>query len=198
MKTRFTRITIDPAQMGGIPCLRGLRIPVATVVGLVALDRRQEPHLAEVHPEYRHPGAGVTAQRAQDRPVAAERDRQPHVVADLRVGLDPRPRGDRRVLARLLVIQADRDAVVLGARDQVAQGKPAPDVFLEAARRLGVAPSQCVVLEDSETGLLAARAAGMHPVLIQRRESLRATLRPHAILALASLVDFAVLIGNTG
>ena len=33
---RFERITIDPAQMGGVPCIRGLRIPVATVVGLVA------------------------------------------------------------------------------------------------------------------------------------------------------------------
>jgi uncharacterized protein (DUF433 family) len=32
----FTRITVDPQQMGGIPCLRGLRIPVATVVGMVA------------------------------------------------------------------------------------------------------------------------------------------------------------------
>ena len=32
----FTRITVDPAQMGGIPCIRGLRIPVAAVVGMVA------------------------------------------------------------------------------------------------------------------------------------------------------------------
>jgi uncharacterized protein (DUF433 family) len=33
---RFTRITVDPEQMGGVPCIRGLRIPVATVVGMVA------------------------------------------------------------------------------------------------------------------------------------------------------------------
>jgi uncharacterized protein (DUF433 family) len=33
---QFERISIDPAQMGGVPCIRGLRIPVATVVGLVA------------------------------------------------------------------------------------------------------------------------------------------------------------------
>ena len=33
---RFTRITIDPYQMGGVPCIRGMRIPVATVVGMVA------------------------------------------------------------------------------------------------------------------------------------------------------------------
>jgi uncharacterized protein (DUF433 family) len=33
---RFERITVNPAQMGGVPCIRGLRIPVATVVGMVA------------------------------------------------------------------------------------------------------------------------------------------------------------------
>ena len=33
---KFTRITVDPAHMGGVPCLRGLRIPVATVVGMTA------------------------------------------------------------------------------------------------------------------------------------------------------------------
>jgi beta-phosphoglucomutase-like phosphatase (HAD superfamily) len=44
---------------------------------------------------------------------------------------------------------------------EVARGKPAPDVFLEAAKRLGVAPAACVVVEDSERGVRAARAAGM-------------------------------------
>lgn len=33
---RFTRISVDPKQMGGVPCIRGLRIPVATLVGMVA------------------------------------------------------------------------------------------------------------------------------------------------------------------
>jgi uncharacterized protein (DUF433 family) len=33
---QFTRITVEPTQMGGVPCIRGLRIPVATVVGMVA------------------------------------------------------------------------------------------------------------------------------------------------------------------
>ena len=48
--------------------------------------------------------------------------------------------------------------------DDVARGKPAPDVFLEAARRMGVAPEECVVLEDSDEGLRAAGAAGMRAV----------------------------------
>ena len=44
---------------------------------------------------------------------------------------------------------------------EVARGKPAPDLFLHVARRLDVSPSRCVVIEDSEMGLRAARAAGM-------------------------------------
>jgi beta-phosphoglucomutase-like phosphatase (HAD superfamily) len=44
---------------------------------------------------------------------------------------------------------------------EVAHGKPAPDVYLEAARRMKVAPSRCIVFEDSNEGLEAARAAGM-------------------------------------
>jgi len=45
--------------------------------------------------------------------------------------------------------------------EQVAHGKPAPDVFLEAARRMGVAAGDCIVFEDSDQGLEAARRAGM-------------------------------------
>jgi HAD superfamily hydrolase (TIGR01509 family) len=50
--------------------------------------------------------------------------------------------------------------------EEVARGKPAPDVFLEAARRLGVAPEQCAVVEDSANGIRAGRAAGMRVVAI--------------------------------
>ena len=44
---RFQRITVDPAQMGGVPCVRGLRIPVATVVGLVAQGMTEARIVAE-------------------------------------------------------------------------------------------------------------------------------------------------------
>jgi HAD superfamily hydrolase (TIGR01509 family) len=50
-------------------------------------------------------------------------------------------------------------------RADVARGKPFPDLYLEAARRLGVAPAKCVALEDSPTGARAALAAGM-PVIV--------------------------------
>ena len=56
------------------------------------------------------------------------------------------------------------DAVVTG--DCVAHPKPAPDIFLEAARRLRVPPEACVVLEDSLAGVRAARAAGMRVIAV--------------------------------
>ncbi len=55
-------------------------------------------------------------------------------------------------------------AVVTG--DLVARPKPAPDVFLEAASRLGVAPEQCLAFEDSRAGCESARAAGMRVVAV--------------------------------
>jgi HAD superfamily hydrolase (TIGR01509 family) len=45
--------------------------------------------------------------------------------------------------------------------EEVPRGKPAPDVYLEAARRLGVAPERCAAVEDSHGGIRAAKAAGM-------------------------------------
>jgi beta-phosphoglucomutase-like phosphatase (HAD superfamily) len=56
------------------------------------------------------------------------------------------------------------DVIVTG--DQVARPKPAPDIYLEAARRLGVDPVHCVALEDSDAGILAASRAGMVSLLI--------------------------------
>jgi HAD superfamily hydrolase (TIGR01509 family) len=50
--------------------------------------------------------------------------------------------------------------------EEVKRGKPAPDVYLEAARRLDVAPSSCAAIEDSRNGILSARAAGMRVVAI--------------------------------
>ena len=45
--------------------------------------------------------------------------------------------------------------------DEIAHGKPAPDIYLEAARRLGVAPECCAAFEDSDAGTLSASRAGM-------------------------------------
>lgn len=50
--------------------------------------------------------------------------------------------------------------------EEVARGKPTPDVYLEAARRLGAPPGACAAIEDSHSGIAAARAAGMRVVAI--------------------------------
>jgi len=49
---------------------------------------------------------------------------------------------------------------------EVARGKPAPDVYLEAARRLGVEPAHCAAVEDSHNGIRSAKAAGMRVVAV--------------------------------
>jgi HAD superfamily hydrolase (TIGR01509 family) len=53
--------------------------------------------------------------------------------------------------------------------EEVERGKPAPDVYLEAARRLGVDPGSCAAIEDSENGIRSASAAGMRVVAIPNR-----------------------------
>lgn len=82
---------------------------------------------------------------------------------------------------RLAGIQDFFDEIV--SRDQVLHGKPAPDLFLEAANRLHAAPGECLVLEDSAIGIDAARRAGAIPLLItdQARVAEEAG-QPHLVL----------------
>jgi uncharacterized protein (DUF433 family) len=47
---KFSRITVNPSQMGGVPCIRSLRIPVATVVGMLA-DGMKEAEILEAYPD---------------------------------------------------------------------------------------------------------------------------------------------------
>ncbi len=115
--------------------------------------------------------------------------RKPRVLEALRRSLRPMP-GAREVLVRLaaefplalathsgadeVAIALDRldagslFAAVVG-REDYERPKPAPDAFLEAARRLGVAPGDCVVIEDAERGVAAAADAGM-PCVVVRHE----------------------------
>jgi HAD superfamily hydrolase (TIGR01509 family) len=76
--------------------------------------------------------------------------------------------GERNVVRRTLELigLAELFPVVVTAED-VARGKPAPDMFLLAAERMGVTASECVVFEDSVFGLEAAKRAGMASVLVR-------------------------------
>ena len=79
----------------------------------------------------------------------------------------------RRTLGRAGLLDAF-DVTVSG--DEVANGKPAPDMFLLAAERLGVAPSACVAIEDSPPGVASAVAAGMTTIGIVRVPGTEASL----------------------
>jgi HAD superfamily hydrolase (TIGR01509 family) len=81
----------------------------------------------------------------------------------------------------------ERFQVVCG-RDDVARVKPAPDLFLLAAERLGVPPAACLVFEDSPNGMRAARAAGMACVAVPNTLTRQLSL-PDPDLVVASLAE---------
>jgi len=71
----------------------------------------------------------------------------------------------------------------------VENGKPAPDIFLHTAKSLHVEPERCIVLEDSQTGVTAAKAAGMYVVQLRAASTALPPL-PEADLVLERLSDF--------
>jgi pseudouridine-5'-monophosphatase len=81
------------------------------------------------------------------------------------------------------------DVVVLGDDPEVGAGKPAPDIFLLAARRMGAEPQRCLVVEDSPAGIAAGGAAGMTVVAIADSK-LEAALFTDADVVLSSLTEF--------
>jgi beta-phosphoglucomutase family hydrolase len=75
--------------------------------------------------------------------------------------------GTREIVTKILDALGilDKFQVVVTTEDY-ARGKPSPDPFLEAARRLGVAPEKCLVFEDTTAGITAAKAANMQCVFV--------------------------------
>ena len=96
-------------------------------------------------------------------------------------GVATSTRRDRALTKLAGVGIASRFTILVGG-DEIARGKPAPDIFLLAAQRLGAAPSSCVVLEDSEPGVRPALAAGMTPIMVPD------LLPPSSEIAAATLV----------
>jgi beta-phosphoglucomutase family hydrolase len=76
------------------------------------------------------------------------------------------PPANLEVIIQLLGIAPYLDAVVSG--EQVAHGKPAPDIFLAGAERLGIPPAHCLVIEDAPAGVAAAHAGGMRCLAVRR------------------------------
>ena len=79
--------------------------------------------------------------------------------------------------------------------DEVKAGKPAPDVYLDAAKKLGVDAPRCVAFEDSETGITAALAAGMRVIQIPDLIAAERAPAPPAYYHASSLLDGAALLG---
>jgi HAD superfamily hydrolase (TIGR01509 family) len=78
---------------------------------------------------------------------------------------------NRPIIELVLELARLKDCFVASvASEEVAHGKPAPDVYLEAARRIGVPPPRCAAVEDSSNGMRSAAAAGMRVLAVPNRE----------------------------
>jgi HAD superfamily hydrolase (TIGR01509 family) len=100
---------------------------------------------------------------------------------------------DRRLIETVLQDEPMRGKFqVVACADEQPRGKPAPDVYLEAARLLGVAPENCVCLEDSKNGILAGKAAGMKVIAVpDARFAQPPEILRQADVVLPSLLDFS-------
>jgi HAD superfamily hydrolase (TIGR01509 family) len=147
-------------------------------------DRAQRDMMGMSSPEwsrYMHETIGLPEPPEQINREVVER-----LIASYRDHLPAIP-GAREAVQRLaarwplgLASSSNRELIdlaleLLGVRDlfkatvsseEVAHGKPAPDVYLEAARRLGVDPTRTAAIEDSRNGILSAKAAGMRVIAI--------------------------------
>jgi HAD superfamily hydrolase (TIGR01509 family) len=141
-------------ELGGVPTAKivellnerhGLALPVGETVN------RKEAIFLELSPQVAaiEPVVALAKQYAGKKPMAVASG------------------GHRRIVMNTLRALgiADLFQAVVTAEDY-QRGKPAPDPFLEAALRLGVPPPECLVFEDTTTGIAAATAAGMKSVLV--------------------------------
>ncbi|WP_299029434.1 HAD family phosphatase [uncultured Thermanaerothrix sp.] len=148
----------------------------------------------------------------------ATRLRQVHFMEALRrEGVPPKPGArdllaevTRRGLAKAVASSTSRamaeaklrsaglheffEVVVTG--EDVPRAKPAPDLFLEASRRLSLPPAACVVLEDSSVGVQAAHAAGMRCILIPDVQPVPAEIARLATWQLHSLAEVPALLDH--
>ena len=88
------------------------------------------------------------------------------------------------------------DAVLGG--DDVANGKPAPDIYIKAANSLGLAPEECIAIEDSPVGIAAAVASGAYTIAVRTEYTRNLDVsRAHEILETLVDFDLSLLVGGT-
>jgi pseudouridine-5'-monophosphatase len=168
------------SQMIGLPAQQSARYLVETLQLPITPEQyleEREDLLAERFPNARaKPGARALVEHLHS-------NRIPQAVAT----------SSTRALFELKTCRHDWfgyfDRIVTGDDPQVKQGKPAPDIFLTAAQRLGVEPACCLVFEDAPSGVRAALAAGMSIVAVPEPE-MDKTLYHDAHQVLESLRQF--------
>lgn len=165
-------ITADQLAGGhGLPSADVVRRLIAEPDQARAIDRINELELADLGDIVVLPGAAAAL-----RDLVAARNAIATSAS--------RPLATARLAAAGLV-----PPTVLVTIDDVELGKPAPDPFLEAARRLGVPPEDCLVVEDAPNGLRAARAAGCATLAVLTTSG-RAELQADAVVPDLSAVRF--------
>jgi HAD superfamily hydrolase (TIGR01509 family) len=144
--------------------------PLDDLVAAYDLDLRRQ--LAQVHETLPGVRELLAALKRNSVPIAVASSSLPEWIDALLRGLGLSDAFDAAVSAR-----------------QVARPKPAPDVYLLAAERLGVAPERCIAIEDTPTGLASAKAAGMFVIQVRAASTAFPPLAD-ASLVLATLLDF--------
>lgn len=108
----------------------------------------------------------LVAREAQALPGARELLAALHAAGYRQALGSSAPEENLRVIVEALEIGLYLDAMVSG--ETVPRGKPAPDIFLQAAAKLGVEPGRCLVIEDAPAGVRAAHAGGMACLAVRR------------------------------
>ena len=145
-------------SLGGVPTLKVAEL-IAKHYGLTI-----DPHAVFHDKEARFTALQAEAQLIEPVVAIARRVAKTHPVAIAS--------GGPRVVVRRSLELAGLAALfrVVVSADDVVHGKPAPDMFLLAAKQMGVAATGCLVFEDAEPGMRAAEAAGMKWVRVASRE----------------------------
>ena len=94
-----------------------------------------------------------------------------------------------QILANLAVTGLSSCFDALASGEEVDHGKPAPDIFLLAARKMGIPPSRCYVFEDSPNGIRAACAAGMKAIMVPDLMPVTGEMREKCFAIFESLLE---------
>jgi beta-phosphoglucomutase len=135
-----------------IPQMFGVQGPPERIAALA--DRKEDIYRA------------LLEQQAAPLPGAVELMAALHDASYRQALASSAPEQNIQTIVRLLHVGVYLDATVSG--ETVAYGKPAPDIFLAAAAKVGVPPARCLVIEDAVAGVQAAHAGGMRCLAVRR------------------------------